>query len=193
MSWERRTLSEEIYVCEICGGTFIGKPIIVDLDGYKAMVCPNCARRLRKSKKDRKEVKVTIKDTKAQAPLRREPPRKPPRGVPVPKRRPRVEEIDYVEGYGGKIREARESLGLTIEQVAAALNIKASLLRNIEAEKIVPPYEVARGIEKLLEISIIQRNPERSTSVVPETGPPMPLRSVTLGEVVEVKKKRRKK
>jgi len=183
-------LSEEVYVCEICGGTFVGKPVIVDLDGYKAMVCPSCARKL--LRREKKETKVSIRETKAEAPLKREPPRKPPKGIPTPKRR-KVEEIEYVEGYGGKIREARESLGLTIEQVAAALNIKASLLRNIEAEKVIPPYEVARSIEKLLEITIIQRNPERSASAVPETAPPVSIKSITLGEIVEVKKKRRKR
>ncbi len=185
-------MSEEVYVCEVCGGTFIGKPVIVDLDGYKAMVCPNCARKLLR-RREKKEVKVTIKETKAEAPLRREPPRKPPKGVPTPRRRKKVEEIEYIEGYGSKIRAARESLGLTIEQVAAALNIKASLLRNIEAEKVIPPYEVARSIEKLLEITIIQRNPERSSSALPETSPPVSVKSITLGEIVEVKKKRRKK
>ncbi|MDK2383548.1 MAG: helix-turn-helix domain-containing protein, partial [Candidatus Korarchaeota archaeon] len=160
-------------------------------DGYKAMVCPSCARKLLR-KREKKEMKVAIRETKAEAPLKREPPRKPPKGVPTPKRR-KVEEIEYVEGYGAKIREARESLGLTIEQVAAALNIKASLLRNIEAEKVIPPYEVARAIEKLLEISIIQRNPERSASALPETAPPTSIKSITLGEIVEVKKKRRKR
>jgi len=189
-------LSEEVYVCEICGGTFVGKPVIVDLDGYKAMVCPSCARKIMR-KREKKELRVQLKDTRAEAPLRREAPRKQPKGVPVPgqkqRKRMNVEEIEYVEGYGNRIREARESLGLTIEQVAAALNIKASLLRNIEAEKVIPPYEVARSIEKLLEITIIQRNPERSSSALPETAPPPSLRSVTLGEIVEVKKKRRKK
>ncbi len=184
-------LSESVYVCEICGGTFVGKPITVDLEGYKAQVCPSCARKIRKDRL--KEKKVKIANTKAEATLKREPPRKPPKGVPTVKKRPRIEEIDYVENYGSIVREARESLGLTVEQVAAALNIKASLLRNIEAQRVVPSYEIARNIEKLLEVSIIQRNPERSTSALPETSPQITLRSITLGEAVEIKKKRRKK
>lgn len=185
-------MSEEVYVCEVCGGTFIGKPVIVDLDGYKARVCPKCARKLLGRKK-RKEVEVKIRETKGEAPLRKEPPRKPPKGVPITTRRRKMEEIDYIEGYGARIREARESLGLTIDQVAAALNIKASLLRNIEAEKVVPPYEVARSIEKLLEIEIIQRNPERSTSALPENAPSSAITSITLGEIVDVKRKKRRK
>ena len=188
-------MSEGLYICEVCGGTFIGSPVLVELDGYKAQVCPRCSRKLLKRSKEEK--KVVIRDTRAEAPLRGEPPRKPPKGVPTPppKRRVSLEEIDYVDNYGKKIREAREALGLTIEQVAASINIKASLLRNIEAERIVPPYEVARNLEKLLDIEIIQRNPARSTSAIPETSPTqaLPTKGITLGEIVEVKKKRRKK
>lgn len=185
-------MPEEVYVCELCGDTFVGKPVIINLDGYEAKVCPKCARKLL-GRREMKEVKVAIKETKTDAPLRKEQPRKPPKGVPPSIGGRKVEEIEYVEGYGEKIREARESLGLTIEQVAAALKMKASLLRNIEAEKVIPPYEIARAIEKLLEIDIIQRNPERSASALPETAPHPTVKSITLGEIVDVKRKRRKR
>ncbi len=185
-------MSEEVYVCEICGGTFVGKPVIIDLDGYKAVVCPSCARKIRGRRLNKEEVKVRLREPK-QAPLKKKIVRKQPKGVPLPRKKTKIEEVDYVEGYGNIIREAREELGLTVEQVAAALNIKSSLLRNIEAGKVVPPYEVARSIEKLLEVNIIQRNPERSSHAIPETGPPVISRPITLGEAIEVKKKRRKK
>ncbi len=185
-------MPEEVYVCEICGGTFIGKPVIIDLDGYKAVVCPSCARKIRGRSIKREELKVDLRKAK-QAPLKGNIQRKKPKGIPLPKRKPKIEEVDYIEGYGSKIREAREELGLTVEQIATALNIKSSLLRNIEAEKVVPPYDIARGIEKLLEIDIIQRNPERSSHAITETGPPVISKPITLGEAIEVKKKRRKK
>ncbi len=185
-------MSEEVYVCEICGGTFVGKPIIIDLDGYKAVVCPSCARKIRGRRLNKEESKVHLREPK-QAPLKRKISKKQPKGIPLPRRRPKIEEVDYIEGYGSIIRETREELGLTIEQVAAALNIKSSLLRNIEAGKVVPPYGIARNIEKLLEVNIIQRNLGRSSRAVSENGPPVASRPITLGEAIEVKKKRRKK
>jgi putative transcription factor len=179
-------LSGEVYVCELCGGTFYGKPVIVDLDGYKASLCNNCARKVKKVKK--KDEEVTLTQKKLEVPLKKPSPSKP-KEVRIPKRD--KGEVELVEDYGRKIREARESLGLSIEQVAAALNIKASLLRNIESERVVPSFEVARNIEKLLEVSIIQRNPERAQ--VTGSTPQQVYSSVTLGEAVEVKRKRRKR
>jgi len=179
-------LSGEVYVCELCGGTFYGKPVIVDLDGYKASLCNNCARKVKKVKKS--DEKTVLPQRKLEAPLEKPSPSRP-KEVRVPKRE--RGEVELVEDYGKKIREAREALGLSIEQVAAALNIKASLLRNIESERVVPSFEVARNIEKLLEVSIIQRNPERAQ--VASSAPQQVYSSVTLGEAVEVKRKRRKR
>ncbi len=184
-NWELVDLSGEVYVCELCGGTFYGKPIIVDLDGYKASLCSNCARKVKGVKK--KDEKTTLPQ-KLEVPLERPPPSKP-KEVRTSKRE--KVEVELVEDYGRKIREAREALGLSIEQVAAALNIKASLLRNIESERVVPSFEVARNIEKLLEISIVQRNPERA-QVTSSTSQQV-YSSITLGEAVEVKRKRRKR
>ncbi len=186
-------MSQEVYICEICGGTFFGTPVIVEIEGYKAKVCPRCARTLRRKQEERK---VKIEDRKVEAPLRREPPRKPPKGVPKPARRvKRDEDIDFIENYGSIIREAREALGLTVEQVAGALNIKASLLRNIEAGKVYPPPEVAREIEKLLEVKIIERNPARFKEAEMEISGPtvnVPTRHITLGEAIEIKRKKRR-
>ncbi len=186
-------MKQEVYVCEVCGGLFYGTPVIVEIEGYRAKVCPKCARSLRRKQEEKK---VKIEDRRVKAPLRREMPRKPPKGVPKPPKRPRVEDIDFVENYGNIIKEARESLGLTIEQVAGALNIKASLLRNIEAGKVYPPPDVAREIEKLLEVKIIERNPARSKEAELELSGPLsslPSSRITLGEALEIKKKKRRR
>lgn len=174
-------------MCELCGGTFYGKPVVVDLDGYKASLCAGCAKKVRRGKKNEErtpEPQVEVRTARVKQP------KGPPKEAPPPRRGRREGEIELVEDYGKRIREARESLGLSIEQVAASLNIKASLLRNIESEKVVPSYELARNIEKLLEVSIVQRSPERVE--VTSSAPQLTHRGITLGEIVEVKDKRRK-
>ncbi|MCS7103734.1 MAG: multiprotein bridging factor aMBF1 [Candidatus Korarchaeum sp.] len=180
-------LSEEVYVCELCGGTFYGRPVLVDLEGYKASLCGRCARKVKSKKTGEKALEPQVREVPQVKQQKRV-----PREVSVPKRERKEAEVELVEDYGRRIREARESLGLSIEQVAASLNIKASLLRNIESERVVPSYELARGIEKLLEVSIIQRNPEKM-QVVSSASQQVSYRSVTLGEIVEVKDKRRKR
>lgn len=181
-------LSGEVYVCELCGGTFHGRPVIVDLDGYKASLCGKCAKKIKKGKKADERVPETQIKEVPQAKQKK----RLPKEVSIPRRERKEAEVELVEDYGRKVREARESLGLSIEQVAASLNIKASLLRNIESERVVPSYELARNIEKLLEVSIIQRNPERM-QVVSSASQQVTYRSITLGEIVEVKDKRRKR
>lgn len=181
-------LSGEVYVCELCGGTFHGKPSLVDLDGYKASLCGKCARKVERGKKSDER----LPEPKAKELPKVKQQRVAPKGISALRRERRGIEVELVEDYGRRIKEVRESLGLSIEQVAASLNIKASLLRNIESERVVPSFELARDIEKLLEVSIIQRNPERMQAVS-SASQQVSYRGVTLGEIVEVKDKRRKR
>jgi len=192
----------QVYVCEICGGTFVGRPVIVDLGGYKATVCPSCARRIQASRRAaRGRERVPLAKRPVRAPLAEAPERmrplkgagaKPKVEAPRPRRRARREpgpgEFALVENYGQVLRRARQELGLTVEWVAEAANIKASLLRNIEAQKIAPSYRVARTLERILEVRIITRGPPPEEEA-PSYAPPQPDRPLTLGEVLNIKKK----
>ena len=189
----------EVYVCEICGGTFVGRPVVVDLGGYKATVCPSCARTIRSSMRAA-ERRVSLPKRAVRAPLAEAPEKvRPLKGararpkveVPVKsksRREPRIEEFTLVENYGEVLRKAREELGLTVEWVAEAANIKESLLRKIEAGKIAPSYRVARTLERILEVKIISRGPP-SEEEAPSYVPPQQDKPLTLGEVLTIKKK----
>jgi len=63
-----------------------------------------------------------------------------------------VEEL--VEGYGKIIKSARESLGLTQEDLARELRVKLSYIKKIETERMVPTPEIIRKLEKLLNIKL---------------------------------------
>jgi len=189
----------EVYVCEICGGTFVGRPVVVDLGGYKATVCPSCARTIRSSRRAAGR-RVSLPKRAVRAPLAEAPEKvRPLKGararpkveVPVKsksRREPRIEEFTLVENYGEVLRKAREALGLTVEWVAEAANIKESLHRKIEAGKIAPSYRVARTLERILEVKIISRGPPREEEA-PSYVPPQQDKPLTLGEVLTIKKK----
>ncbi len=193
----------QVYVCEICGGTFVGRPVVIDLGGYKATVCPSCARKIRASRRAAAKggERVPLSRRPVRAPLAEAPERmrplkgagaKPKVEAPKPRKRVRREpgpgEFTLVENYGQVLRRARQELGLTVEWVAEAANIKASLLRNIEAQKIAPSYRVARALERILEVKIITRGPPPEEEA-PSYAPPQPDRPLTLGEVLNIKKK----
>jgi len=71
-----------------------------------------------------------------------------------------TDEYVLTNNFGAKIKGARESLGLTQEDLAKRLKIKVSLIKKIETEKWSPPIELAKKIERELNISIIEKEPE---------------------------------
>jgi len=170
---------DQIYVCEVCGGTFIGIPVTVDLGSYKLTACPSCARSLRAN------VKRTIEVKEEKKPVREEP-------VRTVVRRRQPGEVELVEGFGRIVKKAREDLGLTIDQLAKAIGIKASLLRHIEAEEILPSAEIVRNLERVLEISITVRNPEYAEELEREHVE-LSHDKPTLGEMIRIKGKEGKK
>ncbi|ELK47811.1 XRE family transcriptional regulator [Haloferax volcanii JCM 10717] len=58
--------------------------------------------------------------------------------------------------YDDRIRQARESRGLSQEELAQSLNEKASLIRKLERGDIMPPDSVRKKIERKLDISLVE-------------------------------------
>ena len=179
-------VKKQVYVCEVCGKTLFGVPIIVEIAGHRATTCPSCARRIRGE-----QLKLLEKATQPITKL----PKKMEKIRKKVKARPKIaesqlEEYELVEDFGTRIKRAREELGLKIEHIAKAINIKTSTLSKIEAGKIVPSYDVARSLEKVLDIRIITRGSyEVSTTGLEKSGPPP---SITLGELANLKDKKRR-
>jgi putative transcription factor len=61
---------------------------------------------------------------------------------------------EVVPDYDQRIRNARESEGLTQEELAKQLNEKASLIRKLERGDVLPSDKVQRKLEKALGISL---------------------------------------
>ncbi|AKU07378.1 XRE family transcriptional regulator [Haloferax denitrificans ATCC 35960] len=58
--------------------------------------------------------------------------------------------------YDDRIRQARESRGMSQEELAQSLNEKASLIRKLERGDIMPPDSVRKKIERKLDISLVE-------------------------------------
>ena len=84
--------------------------------------------------------------------------------------------------YDDRIREARESLGLTQEELAGQLNEKASLIRKLERGDILPSDEVMGKLEKKLGITLTEGTDVDDTEWSSGSSG-----SMTLGDVVERK------
>ena len=65
--------------------------------------------------------------------------------------------IEIVPDFGMRVKDAREKLGLKQEELARRINEKVSLLRKIERGEIVPDDRVRQKLERILNISLVER------------------------------------
>ncbi|ELZ59794.1 XRE family transcriptional regulator [Halorubrum hochstenium ATCC 700873] len=84
--------------------------------------------------------------------------------------------------YDEVIREARESRGLSQEELADQLNEKASLIRKLERGDTLPTDEVQRKLERALDVSLVEG--QSADDADWETDDPG---TMTLGDVVKRK------
>ncbi len=95
-----------------------------------------------------------------------------------------IEEI--VKDYASKIKQTREKRKLTQEEFAKMLEIHESLLRNIEAGKQKPTIDIARKLEKQLNIVLVQKITEEQEDEKQQKRPKSPL---TIGDMLLMKKR----
>uniref|UniRef100_A0A7C4FED4 TIGR00270 family protein n=1 Tax=Thermofilum pendens TaxID=2269 RepID=A0A7C4FED4_THEPE len=130
--------------CELCGAEIRGSVYKIVLEGAELFVCSRCA-------KGRAVVAVLNLSQSGRGQSSRR---------TVAARKPRVSKLDeyvVVEGYGEMVRRARESMGLTREALAAMVGEKESTIRRIEAEQLEPTLELARKLEKVLRVKLLER------------------------------------
>lgn len=148
--------------CEICGKKIV-KPVKTKIESSVMLTCNECA-----------------KFGKVQ----REPP-KPRKPMPV-KRSPRFREPseEVIEDYNTLIREGREKKRWTREELAEKIYEKASVINRIESGKMVPDIKLARKLERILNITLI----EKTESMKPEDLGPSARRGATIGDIARIKR-----
>jgi putative transcription factor len=94
-------------------------------------------------------------------------------------------EILILEDYPSKIRNSREKRKLTQEQFAKMLNEKTSLIQSLENGKIEPSEKLARKLEKILKIKLIE---EIKNNIKTEYTNPNKKGPLTIGDLLKIKK-----
>jgi len=164
--------------CEVCGHRIIGKPIKAVIEGAKMIVCMDCS----KLSKVQWEIESApfkpraIKATKL-----------PMSVISTRKQLPQVAEtLELVDNFGSYIRQAREKMGLTHEDLGRKISEKVSVLKKIESGKMTPTYQLAERLEHTLKIKLLVPLTEPK---IPQGSIPFKHREVTLGDLINVKKK----
>jgi len=93
-----------------------------------------------------------------------------------------------VEDYNIRIRKARENLGLTRELLAQELGEKESVIRRIEEGRLVPTIDMARKLERILKIKLLEPAESISYEKYVKRGRNMVL---TLGDIVVIKDRKK--
>ena len=144
--------------CEMCGKEGPGRPTL--LEGTTLQLCEKCGKY---GKVLAAPTTFTKPSQKHQAPL----------VILAPT-------FDVVPDYAERIRKARERLGLTQQEFALKLNEKESLLHKLETGTYEPPLELARKLERLLHITLVQETKEEPAATSTRTSGGM-----TIGDIVK--------
>ena len=163
--------------CEVCGQKIHTSPITALIEGARLTVCIECS----------KHGKVVTQDEYTPKPKSLG---KPSARLPVMQQKKKTEikvEItqEITEDYTLKIRQARERLGLTHEELAKKINEKTSVIGKLETGKIQPSNILAAKLEHALKIKLHTPITEEK---IPQT-PKSPNRELTLGDLMQLDKK----
>ncbi|MEM4390117.1 MAG: multiprotein-bridging factor 1 family protein [Candidatus Micrarchaeia archaeon] len=110
-----------------------------------------------------------------------------PRPAPAKSALKPARELEVVVDYAERIRKARERAHLPLEVLAERIAEKASYLDRIEKGKTLPSEATARKLERELGIVLLEETQESGAPVMRREGGG----GLTLGDVVEIKKKNR--
>ena len=91
-----------------------------------------------------------------------------------------------MEDYDVRVRQAREKLGLTHEELGKKINEKVSVLKKIETRKIKPDDKLAAKLEHALRIKLLV--PASEDKVPAVTVSKQSNRPLTLGDIIRLEK-----
>ncbi len=75
-------------------------------------------------------------------------------------RRPELLQL-IVPDYANQVKRARAKMGLTQEEFAKKLNEKCSIMQKLESGQFKPSINMARKLEKLLKVSLVEDHDEK--------------------------------
>jgi len=163
--------------CEICGQPIMGRPINAIVDKAKLIVCMECGKHSSGRWKVGETMKLSTPSLSTVNPKTRTASRIS---------RERVgEELEVTEDFGLKIRQGREKLGISYEELGKILNEKVSVIQRVESQKLVPDIKLTKKIEYALKIKLL-----REVSVPSEPIKEPSTSEITLGDVVTVKRRK---
>ena len=199
MTSQRRST---LLYCEMCGSPITGGAYHIVVEGTEMMVCERCYRRYmersmrtgtdeplryRLSSTRRAPQPAQRWATPGTAPAQQK--RQPARRLAPPRRKEpglgAVERYEVVEDYAEKVRRARERLGLSQRELAQKVRVGENVIKRIEAGTLVPPIDLARRLERVLGVKLLEPVVEEELEASPRSRKDEFY--LTLGDIAEIR------
>ncbi len=184
--------------CELCGRNMKGAGRDVTIEGADMLVCPQCAAKFGGHTIDSTSRRIQLAPRNPSwmgspiEPSRASPTSATPRARAKRRPKPRgalLEDMILIEDYAHAIRGARQKRNLSQDELAQKVGERVSTLQGIETGRLKPTKKTIRGLERELEISLLESVgpvPIKSNRVTSGGSP-------TLGDVVRIKRKKSQK
>ncbi len=146
--------------CDMCGKQ-IDKLIKIKIDGAILNVCYDCSKfgePVEKKKFNNLSESITIKfpEKKIVVPSRNKPFKKPAAKNNYRKRE-NIENMEIVDDYAQLIKNKREQMSMTQDDLAKKIFERKNVLSNIERGELMPNISTAKKLEKILDVKLIER------------------------------------
>lgn len=163
--------------CEVCGRRITGIPYKAVIEGARLVVCSDCAT-LGSISWEMKMPKP-IRPVRIHKPQRQKTSFKP--------QSPLESTLELIEGFGTRIRQAREAQGLSHEDLGRRINEKVSVLKKLENQKMTPDNKLAKKLQLTLKIKLLVPKTEEKLpkKLIASTSP----KAITLGDLIQNKGK----
>ncbi len=168
--------------CEACGRKIYGKSYKVVIEGARLTVCSKCAKYGRIVWEEKKPKAITPRTKALGKRMPLEHTSKRPLKVAA------ESNLELVEKFDAKIRQARLKLGLSHEELGRKISEKVSVLKNVEKGKMTPDNKLTTKLGHSLKIKLLV---PASDQKVPKTKVSKPLsHELTLGDLIKLEKKK---
>jgi putative transcription factor len=157
--------------CEVCGHQIFGTPIRAIIEGAKMTVCSECSK-----------LGSGYWEPKPQRRAKKRIKRQPTISFSKRQQRPTVTEtLELVGDFGQRVRQAREGLELSHEDLGRKIRERVSVIRKIESGKMIPDLVLAEKLEHALKITLRVPASEPNVQPVSSSKP----RGTTLGDLIQ--------
>ncbi len=165
--------------CEVCGRKIIGPVFQKIIEGARMLVCSECAKLGSISWEAKSE------------PRMKKIARRLPQPAVAPRKQPSLavdESLELIDNFGTNIRRARETLGMSHEDLGKKISEKVSVLRKIEIGKMAPNNLLIEKLQHALRIKLMVpvSEPKVPAKVLATSRPSAP----TLGDIAMLKKEK---